>query len=820
MNPDRPRYTVGWDNASYAFAWLAFLGSLLYVIASYSLGRMHYTFIRNADALFVPVFYRDVLARGSFRGWDLPVNPYFFPDMLLFIPIDLIANNINLSIPLYGAAQWLLMGFGWVLVQRHLFGKNRCAQTLVLSALTLCVLFIATGRQIFYPYPLMSYHHFGVLVLFPFATIAIVRVLQRERVPAQQRRAALILFALTFITSLSDSLFIVQFVVPAFLVLLLWRLLWRRQAQVSWRQVLLLAGGLLLFAAIGQWLRQFMTRVDKLSLYTDNHDWDSIAFSFSKVIAWGAQVASSDPLLTLFWLSSLIALIVTLVMAHIRPQRIGQTKASELSFVVLLLLISMIVSVSAAILSGNFHDTYSDRYLLPTIYLPLFTGWPLLLAALLPATEPQKYPRQQVTAIGTSLFSLLAIVYMLLTVQPTSYAAIAAYQDPFMQCLERETAQRHLRYGIAGYWQANVASALSNGKLHVVPVDAVLAPLPWNTKRARYQVPFEFVILVRDEPAEWHIQEEVVLQKFGAPAESFKCENSEIYVYNRPFDLQIRDWFANRPEYVELAHVGDQAEFQGYALPSAIHGVTIGLSQGASEQWGNQEGLLAYLPLQKLPAGHYAVALHLFAGSANTASWDTIAFPDRNYLHDTEMIEASGKQIVTGDFELIENTDVEIRIGYEGHGTLFVDKIQVKHINPAQDADFSAFPLPTTVAGDATEAKLSLIYPPPGSRINDQNVDFVWQWTGQPLPNQQTFEVRLWQKGEAIHYGAHDVKANAQLLRQVGDTYILRLDLGGAYSVHQHGAGDYEWTVGIVAIEPAYQDLQIEAPSNPLSLLP
>ncbi len=88
------------------------------------------------------------------------------------------------------------------------------------------------------------------------------------------------------------------------------------------------------------------------------------------------------------------------------------------------------------------------------------------------------------------------------------------------------------------------------------------------------------------------------------------------------------------------------------------------------------------------------------------------------------------------------------------------------------------------------------------------------------MPDGQTFEVRLWPKGESIHYGAHDAKATAQLIRQIGDTYILRLDLNGAYSVMEHGAGDYEWTVAIVAVEPDYQDLQLEASPFPLSVLP
>ena len=80
--------------------------------------------------------------------------------------------------------------------------------------------------------------------------------------------------------------------------------------------------------------------------------------------------------------------------------------------------------------------------------------------------------------------------------------------------------------------------------------------------------------------------------------------------------------------------------------------------------------------------------------------------------------------------------------------------------------------------------------------------------------------MRLWEKGKPIHYGALDATTSAQLIRQIGDTYTLRFDLSGAYSVMQHGAGDYEWTVALVAIEPDYQDLQIEATPYSLSLLP
>jgi hypothetical protein len=98
--------------------------------------------------------------------------------------------------------------------------------------------------------------------------------------------------------------------------------------------------------------------------------------------------------------------------------------------------------------------------------------------------------------------------------------------------------------------------------------------------------------------------------------------------------------------------------------------------------------------------------------------------------------------------------------------------------------------------------------------------DFVWQWTGDPLPATQTFEVRLWPQGDNAHSGAHDAAATRGLIRRIGDTYTLRLDLGGSYAVMQQGAGDYAWSVAVVTVEPAYHDLQIEAAPSRLHVQP
>jgi hypothetical protein len=829
MSPHAPpnRWADRWANSGYWLSWLALIGSLLSIVATYGINQRYDALLYNSDAMFIPVFYRDLLQRGDIRGWDLPTNPYFFPDMALFIPLLALIHKIHLAAILYGMLQLLLLIAGVLLLQRHLSGTSRWAQAITLLTLTLCMLLIATGKQIFYAYALMSVHHMGTLVVMPFATVAMLQALQPERSTPARRRAASILFALTLITSLSDTLFIIQFVLPAIFA----SLLWGKYQGSRWRDLLFLNGGVVLSAAAGQWLRQWIVPISKFLVYAERDEGMSAA-SFSNFVDWSRQAAANDPLFALFWLTSLLALLAVALLG-LRQQPNGQNENRPLALVATLFLGSMFLSVLAAIVSGNFEDAFSARYLLPTLYLPILVGWPLFFATWLPFRERQVNVSQQFAptlAATTSALSLTAITYILyalVTGQPITYAALIDHEDSFVACLERESAQRQIRHGLADYWQADSTTALSEGALNIVPVATDLSPIFWNNNPARYQAPFEFVMIHKHASADRQLREEVILQKWGQPAGTFECESSKIYLYNRPSDLQIRRWFANRPEFVaesnKLAHVGDAVAFYGYALPSAIGGVAIGLSQGVSEQWGNGDGTLAYARLQALPAASYAVAFDLYADSANTGSWEVVSISEDGVeLLQIGAIESTGKSTMTGYFDLQQESDVEIRVKYAGHGILFVDKLRIARVDPAQAAsfDFAASPAPPPASDAPAVGTLNLIHPYAGGYIESGNVDFAWQWTGQPLPKNQTFEVRLWRKGDTIHYGAHDAKAGAELIRQIDDTYSLRLDLNGAHSVIQHGAGEYEWTVGIVEIEPEYRDLQIEAVPYTLNLLP
>jgi hypothetical protein len=485
------------------------------------------------------------------------------------------------------------------------------------------------------------------------------------------------------------------------------------------------------------------------------------------------------------------------------------------------------ISVGATLLSGNFQDHFSTRYLLPALYLPLFLGLPLLALTLASRGEKRQVLPWAGMGASLALVALLLVVPRVdLRAQLIAAATQSNYHDSFLRCLVQESAAHNLRYGLAGYWQAEVITGRTRGALTVVPIGSDLTPIFWNNHPARYSLPFEFVILQRDALPAWQLSPAYVLQRFGEPAETFACASSDIWLYNRADDLAIRRWFANRPEFAQLEQVGDKVSFFGYALPTANDARVVGLSQGASEAWGSVADTLAHAHLSRLPAGLYAVGLDLYADSANTGAWEVIRTrADEAVTLTTHPIAEAGKLRMAGYFTLTQQSDVEIRVKYHGNGTLFVDSLHLAHVDRAQVERGATilFDPPrvegATVDGAAPVGEVVLLYPPAEFELGERELDFAWQWRGQPLAPGQSFEVRIWQQGDNAHYGAHDAVAGRASLRQIGDTYILRLDLNGAYSIMQGGAGDYLWSVGVVAIAPTYQDLGRETLPRPLRVL-
>ncbi len=140
-------------------------------------------------------------------------------------------------------------------------------------------------------------------------------------------------------------------------------------------------------------------------------------------------------------------------------------------------------------------------------------------------------------------------------------------------------------------------------------------------------------------------------------------------------------------------------------------------------------------------------------------------------------------------------------------------------------------PLPTeevpgTASGQPTPTSVRPVTAPLGapilqdpsegaSALKGMGTTFKWRWHGE-LAEGWGFEVRIWREEDPDHYGAFDAQELMKYLaRQPDGAYAVSLLVEGAYSVRQHGGGDYYWTVAVVQLNP-YTRIGQEAPPRRL----
>lgn len=101
-----------------------------------------------------------------------------------------------------------------------------------------------------------------------------------------------------------------------------------------------------------------------------------------------------------------------------------------------------------------------------------------------------------------------------------------------------------LTSGLGGYWNANVSTLASNGRVRVAPVyDAGIAAYPWETKTTWYEpaVSYANFIVTTSYPAEQarFARPATVLAFYGKPVRTYHFSTYTIFVYNHNILNQV-----------------------------------------------------------------------------------------------------------------------------------------------------------------------------------------------------------------------------------------------------------------------------------------
>lgn len=801
---DRYFHVLSRPSITYVLMWIALLVAFVLVCLSVAVGRINPQQLINSDTLFFPVLFEDLEDGGRFAAWNLPPNPYFFPDALLFLVADLLFVDIRSKFIFAGIAQVALCFLGWSLVQRTLFGFTQETHALLLLTATVLLLFIATGAHAHLILALNIVTHFGVMVVVPYVLLLLIQIMRRERNLRASATDLMSLSLLSSMTAFSDTLFIVQCALPAVLALGFLSTVNRKFFRKAAIGVTVLVGSVV----VGHLLRRLLPGESDLNYYVRIHG-DRLASAIRNFTDWFTIYAQSHPILTFLWLVSIAALMISCALSVRRNARTQDETLQSVLFVDLVLLISAAGTLAATLATGNFTNVYDNRYLLPLTFLPLLVAVPYLLnrrGAMVAVLQKQ---HTQLALAAT----LVALVTFAVLMHPHQLADLSvAYSDSLVTCLDEQTELRNLDAGLAHYWQAMYVSQLSQRDLKLVQVKPDITPFHWNNSIDWYRDDFDFIVLDLNAETPHRIHESRVIEMFGPPADEFICMNSLVYVYNRPQDLLFQKWMSLSPELASFQHVGDIFEFSGARLP-ALTGSVVGLSRVASEGAGDAAGILTYASRTELQPGDYIFEIHYYADSANTGAWDVVLHQaKREQILREGLLDRTGKGVASGSFHVSRRASVDIRTYYDGHGKLYIDRIRLKRLGGRETAHVADQSM--NKIGIADVEDLRLLSPAEGSTISSPTIDFFWWRTGPPLTENQAFEIRIWHADDPAHFGAHDAQYSDRLIRQIDDFYTASLTLNGVHSIAIHGPGEYRWSVAIVEINPTYRDLDIESAPN------
>jgi hypothetical protein len=639
----------------------------------------------NADLVHLPVMFADIAGNWrNFGGWNLPEAPYYFPDMVLFFAINFLVKNKFFSIEIYGIIQLLLLFLTITWLYFELGGQNKKIYNfnflLGISILSITHLFILNPYQVLsnvYVYFLVSYVHFGTYVFSLIFLFLCLRYLQQGNLYILTVNLCLIT-----IVVLSDLLLCTYFIIPFLIVSVLsLRLNIFQQSRIK---ILAISIGI---SSVSAYL--FSKLLDSLSADTAIElNLEKIFTSITQFARDIGQLGTAEqqfafcfsllPLIYIFLVTFLSLPNLAFSATHRSQEQ--QQQIVRWLFTKVFVLISILVTVVAVFALGKYIDLNSIRYFLPLFYSP---GIFLLLSLGLAIEQVEQ---QYVKIIELALATLLGITLVILTSSVKFQPITQLFPAPeYASCFSKFTPTA----GLAGYWESKPLILYSRRQLQIATITPNGEPYQWNNNQYWYidnwhnpgSLPnFQF-ILMRS------LDKNAIEQTYGKPNRVSACADSEIWWYDDPDRLYLnlmKDHWSPFERAIAARKMIN--------IPAGLLGGNIGQTEGLWKRTAiegrDSTGYLGFGLSLKLPSGKYLAQIEYQSSdpiptkpNANVDIFVHSPLKDKGELAVQPMpITARTDKVFNLEFTLARESTAEVRVFYQGHGTLAVKQIKFQRI--------------------------------------------------------------------------------------------------------------------------------------------
>lgn len=487
------------------FPFILMLTSLILLFVLYRAQHpIFQTYFFDSDALYLPTFFQDILHQhGHIKDWYLTPAPYFFPDDLLFLVAYFSAHTVHAQIIVYAILQIILLT-----ILLYFFFNTFTLDCAALTAIALLWLAINTTQP--FTFLLMSAFHYGTF-LIEIASLALFLRFINSIDSRQQRRLSLMLCILSWITTCSDALFFVQFIIPMFISYLITQHILQKKTQPMSLFLLPIVASIMGFLSYPFIVGHPTRYSNRLSF---SHFYDNLQHIQNILHGVFTITPITMVYIIVFYLSTFFACGFLIInkkkSAHQKP----------LIFLLLFIQISAWVSLVSMFFISQFTPTI--RYLIPAF------SWPIIIGVGLFSYGLKKYFHP------VAIFCMIMLITSLSTEAYTFYkknGLSAHYYPSDIACIDEALSHTHtLHHGIAQYWDAKFIQMYSKHTLIIAQYKKNLTEHRWITSSQFYRPTYDFAI-ISTHPMATQLSRKKLKQYNGIPLNTIHCSHHDLLIY-------------------------------------------------------------------------------------------------------------------------------------------------------------------------------------------------------------------------------------------------------------------------------------------------
>lgn len=633
------------------------IGALL---VSYISGHPIQGFLFNSDTLFLPVFLENLFqGGGSISDWYLPQVPFFFPDYLIFLGAYFLGGNIYGQIAIYSVFQVTLTFISIYFFAKELDYKGALFISVLASVLLIWLSLTLNGVE---PFPLLltSVSHFGAF-LVEILSLALAIKYFHCTTEKQKNKIILYLCCLSFLATLSDTLFLAQFLIPLSGSIFIINVLTRQRLINN----IYLATLPLIFGIMG---------LLSYSVVDENKTRVPIVIGTEKIIAHLIDGKDSvfgnltvlfikSPFFTFYF--AIFYVFCSFCLFSLFRQRYLLNLPKEVIYVIIFVLFSSGAMLSAVLLITN--QTVAVRY-----FIPAFC-WPIIIGVIVTAY----FLKDKFFYFG-SVISIAAVTnlwFNTLALLKNNGVAKNYYPNE-ISCIDASLAKEQLSNGIAEYWDAKYIQAFSKSKITLAQYTRNLEEYRFITSKKYFKQTYDFVIVKKTGELAQRISKQELIELNGTPKKTLNCGDRDLLIYGKD-GLRVR----------KFGEAGHSYKWRGCELSTAIGKYTSNCEIESTDR--NQSGHVSFGPYASLPSGRYSFEIE-YASSKNKSEpagyWDVvISLPHKEKLLAQGFLLGTDSKTekISGTFTLGDAYDrekIEVRTFAQQGGTMKINYLIIKRL--------------------------------------------------------------------------------------------------------------------------------------------